>query len=83
MKKRVLIGLMLLSCLLSGCNSVVIPVVIPTDLDFNKAMIKLADDTVITVDVKQYHAGSDSVMIWTTDGKKYGVAYTDATFYIE
>lgn len=63
---------------LSGCNS---NLTVICDLQFNKAMIKLADDSVITVDVESYRASTNSVIIFTKDGKKYGVAYTDATFF--
>jgi len=44
-------------------------------------MIKLADDTVITVDILNYHPSDNSVIINTKDGHKYGVAYTDVTFF--
>ena len=47
--------------------------------NFEKAMKKLADDTVITVDVDNYTFDSNSIIIATKDGKLYGCAYTDVT----
>lgn len=78
--KKIII-LLVLSCMLTGCSMGNQKIV--TDYEFNKAMIKLADDTVITVDVESYLASDNSVIIITEQGTKYGVAYTDVTFYKE
>lgn len=55
------------------------------DFYFNKAIIRLTDEdnTVITVNVKSYSAGDSSVIIETDDGRKYGVAYQNVTFFNE
>lgn len=81
MKKKIFLTLTLvLGSLLTGCmgNYTMTP-----NNYFNKAIIKKADNTIITVDVKSYHSGTNSVIIETPNGERFGVAYTDATFYVD
>lgn len=79
MKKVILILLILQIVLLSGCSRGN-QKIHADDYNFSKAMIKLTDDTIITVDVDTYTCSENSVLIVTKDGTKYGVAYTDVTF---
>lgn len=81
MKKIFLTLTLSLGLLLTGCsmgNYTATP-----DCYFNKAIIKKADNTIIIVDVKSYHSGTNSVIIETPNGERFGVAYTDATFYVD
>lgn len=88
MKKKLLL-LCVLSCLLVGCAEIDSDetsnkITITNDYYFNKAMIKMADDSVITVDVKKYIVANEtSVIICTDDGRRYRVAFTDVTLYME
>jgi len=76
--KKLFVIITACTCLLSGCAGSNPDLAATTY--FPTAMIKLADDTVITVSIKSYNCGTNSVIIETTDGHYYGVAYTDVTF---
>ena len=80
MKKRIAI-LLCVTSLLTGCMGN--QTFFANNYAFNKAMIKMADDTVITVDIDSYSVGNNSAIIFTKDGRKYCVAYTDVTFFNE
>lgn len=79
MKERLIITIIAVNMLLTGCgNNKIID-----DQYFNKAIIKKADGKVITVAVDYYTCETGSIVITTKDGHKYGVAYTDVTMINE
>lgn len=82
MKSKIILSVFLTIGLLVGCSG---NQNTKGNNDFNRAMIKMADDTVITVNVKKYihDFQRELVIILTENGEKYCVANTDVTLYVE
>lgn len=75
MKSKIILSVFLLIGLLVGCSN---------NQQFNRAIIKKADDTVIVVNVEKYRFYSgDTATIYTDNGEIYRVANTDVTLYVE
>jgi hypothetical protein len=65
--------------LFSGCNAQIID----TTYRFDKAMIRLQDDSVITVDIQSWgdYEGQDQIQIKDTQGKTYLVHSANCTLF--
>lgn len=81
MKKKLLLMLCVLP-LLTACGN---QQLIDTTYTFNKAMIKLQDGTVTTVDIQSWRdfEDGDQVQIKTTDGTTYLVHSSNCTLIAE
>lgn len=81
MKKKLLLMLCVLP-LLTACGN---QQFIDTTYTFNKAMIKLQDGTVTTVDIQSWRdfEDGDQVQIKTTDGTTYLVHSSNCTLIAE
>lgn len=87
MKNKIIVLLAILSlCLLGlwGCNYEGYDL-IDTNYHFDKAIIRLADDTTITVDIDKWADSEDGeqLTITSTDGKKYLVNSVNCTLIEE
>lgn len=82
MKRKIILSVFLTIGLLVGCSDKQ-NTKSNNGFGFNRAMIKMADDTVITANVKKFRHIDGVTVIFTENGEKYRVADTDVTLYVE